>query len=33
MNGENRTVYMLLVGKPEAKKTLGRPKYKWADNI
>jgi hypothetical protein len=31
--GEKRNVYMLLVGKPEGKRPLGRPKHKWIDNI
>jgi hypothetical protein len=30
--GETRGVYRILVGKPEGKKPLGRPKRKW-DNI
>jgi hypothetical protein len=28
---EKRTVYRLLVGKPEGKSPLGRPRYKWVD--
>jgi hypothetical protein len=31
--GEKRTVYRLLVGKPEGKRPLGRPRCKWIDNI
>jgi hypothetical protein len=31
--GEKRNVYMLLVGKPEGKRPLGRPRRKWMDNI
>jgi hypothetical protein len=31
--GEERGVYRVLVGKPEGKKTLGRPKRRWVDNI
>jgi hypothetical protein len=31
--GEKRTAYRLLVGKPEGKRPLGRPKHRWADNI
>jgi hypothetical protein len=31
--GENRTAYRILVGKPEGKRTLGRPRRRWADNI
>jgi hypothetical protein len=30
---EKRNVYMLLVGKPEGKRPLGRPRRKWIDNI
>jgi hypothetical protein len=28
-----RNVYMLLVGKPEGKRPLGRPRRRWMDNI
>jgi hypothetical protein len=31
--GEKRSVYSLLVGKPERKRLLGRPRSKWVDNI
>jgi len=31
--GERRCVYRLLVGKPEGKRPLGRPRHKWEDNI
>jgi hypothetical protein len=31
--GEKRNVYRLLVGKPEGKRTLGRPRRRWMDNI
>jgi hypothetical protein len=31
--GEKRNVYRLLVGKPEGKKPLGRPRRRWMDNI
>jgi hypothetical protein len=31
--GEKRNAYRLLVGKPERKRLLGRPKRKWVDNI
>jgi hypothetical protein len=31
--GEKRNVYRLLVGKPEGKKPLGRPRRKWMDSI
>jgi hypothetical protein len=30
---EKRNVYRLLVGKPEGKRPLGRPRHKWIDNI
>jgi hypothetical protein len=31
--GEKRNVYRLLVGKPEGKRPLGRPRCRWIDNI
>jgi hypothetical protein len=31
--GETRNAYRILVGMPEAKGTLGRPKRMWVDNI
>jgi hypothetical protein len=31
--GEMRKVYRLLVGKPEGKRPLGRPRRRWIDNI
>jgi hypothetical protein len=31
--GEKRNVYRLLVGKPEIKRPLGRPRCRWIDNI
>jgi hypothetical protein len=31
--GEKRNVYGLLVGKPERKRPLGRPRRRWIDNI
>jgi hypothetical protein len=30
---EGRVVYRRLVGKPEGKRPLGRPKRRWEDNI
>jgi hypothetical protein len=30
--GERRCVYRVLVGKPEGKRPLGRPRRKWKDN-
>jgi len=31
--GERRGVYMVLVGKPEGKRPLGRLRRRWEDNI
>jgi hypothetical protein len=31
--GEGRGVYRVLVGKPEGKRPLGRPRCRWDDNI
>jgi hypothetical protein len=31
--GEKRSAYRLLVGKPEGKRPLGRPRRRWVDNI
>jgi len=31
--GERRDVYRDLVGKPEGKRPLGRPRRRWDDNI
>jgi hypothetical protein len=31
--GEKRNSYKLLVGKPEGKRPLGRPRRRWVDNI
>jgi hypothetical protein len=31
--GEKRNAYGLLVGKPEGKRPLGRPRCRWVDNI
>jgi hypothetical protein len=31
--GEKMNVYRLLVGKPEGKRVLGRPRRRWVDNI
>jgi len=31
--GERRGVYRVLVGKPEGKRPLGRPRHRWEDNI
>jgi hypothetical protein len=32
-NGKKRNAYRLLVGKPEGKRPLGRPRCRWVDNI
>jgi hypothetical protein len=32
-NGEKRNAYRLLVGKPEGRRPLGRPRRMWLDNI
>jgi hypothetical protein len=31
--GEDRGMYRMLVGKPEGKRSLGRPRRRWEDNI
>ena len=31
--GERRGVYRVLMGKPEGKRLLGRPRRRWEDNI
>jgi hypothetical protein len=31
--GEERKVYKVLVGKPEGKRPLGRPRRRWVDGI
>jgi hypothetical protein len=30
---EKRNAYRILVGKPEGKRPLGRPRHRWEDNI
>jgi len=30
---EDRTAYKILIGKPNGKRTLGRPRRRWEDNI
>jgi hypothetical protein len=30
---EDRVVHRVLVGKPEGKRPLGRPRHRWVDNI
>jgi hypothetical protein len=31
--GEGRDVYKVLVGRPEGKRPLGRPRSRWEDNM
>jgi hypothetical protein len=31
--GKGRDVYRVLVGRPEGKRPLGRPKHRWENNI
>ena len=31
--GEERGVYRVLMGKPEGRRPLGRPRCRWVDNI
>jgi hypothetical protein len=31
--GETRNAYKILVGKPQGKSPLGRPRRRWVDNI
>jgi hypothetical protein len=31
-NGAKRNAYRILVGKPEGKRPLGRPRGRWANN-
>jgi hypothetical protein len=31
--GEGRDIYRVLVGRPEGKRPLGRPRRRWEDNI
>jgi hypothetical protein len=31
--GEPRNAYRILMGKPEGKRPLGRPRRRWVDNI
>jgi hypothetical protein len=31
-NGEKRDAYRILMGTPEGKRPLGKPRYRWVDN-
>jgi hypothetical protein len=31
--GEGRGAYRILVGRPEGRRPLGRPRLRWEDNI
>ena len=31
--GERKGIYRVLVGKPEEKRPLGRPRHRWEENI
>jgi hypothetical protein len=31
--GEGRGAYRVLVGRPEGKRPLGRPRHRWEDNM
>jgi hypothetical protein len=31
--GERRGAYRVLMGKPEGRRPLGRPRHRWEDNI
>jgi hypothetical protein len=31
--GANRNVCRILVGKPEGKRPVGRPRHRWVNNI
>jgi hypothetical protein len=31
--GETKNAYRILLGKPEGKRPLGRPRRRWVDNI
>jgi hypothetical protein len=31
--GERRNAYRILVGNPEGRRPLGRPRHRWVDNI
>jgi hypothetical protein len=31
--GEGRGAYRILMGRPEGRRPLGRPRHRWEDNI
>jgi hypothetical protein len=31
--GEEEGIYMFLMGKPEGKRPLGRPRHRWVNNV
>jgi hypothetical protein len=33
MNGKRRNAYRILAGKPEGRRSLGRSRRRWVDNI
>jgi hypothetical protein len=33
MGGGERCIYRILVGRPEGRRPLGRPRCRWEDNI
>ena len=33
LTGDSRDAYRVLVGKPEGKRPLERPRHRWEDNI
>jgi hypothetical protein len=33
LHGEKRNVYRILVGMPEGKRPLGRPRHRWEDKL
>jgi hypothetical protein len=33
ISGEGKGVYRVLVGKPEGKRSLGKPRCRWEENI